>query len=170
MKWVVIGLGGVIAVAVAVIVIGMLLPSDHIASRRARFQVPPETLFGIVSDFGGGAAWRPVKRVEILPARDGKPSFREVGEHGGLTYVIEELTAPTRIVTRIVDNPAFGGTWTYELESDGAGSVLVITERGEVYNPFFRFMGRFFFSQTATMEGYLAALGKKLGENVQPEP
>ena len=52
----------------------------------------------------------------------------------------------------------FGGTWTYELKPDGGGTQLVITERGEVYNPIFRFMSRFVFSHTATMERFVASL------------
>jgi hypothetical protein len=62
-------------------------------------------------------------------------------------------------VARIADTDLpFGGTWTYELKPEGAGTRVTITERGEVYNPIFRFMSRFVLSQTATMEKYLAAL------------
>ena len=56
----------------------------------------------------------------------------------------------------------FGGTWTYELKPEGTGTRLVITERGEVYNPIFRFMSRFVFSRTATMEKMVADLEKAI--------
>jgi hypothetical protein len=46
---------------------------------------------------------------------------------------------------------------------------ITITERGEVYNPIFRFMSRYVFSHHATIDAYLTALGKKLGESVTPE-
>jgi hypothetical protein len=73
------------------------------------------------------------------------------------------------MVARIA-NPKlpYGGSWTYEVSAaaDG-GTMLRITEQGEVYNPIFRFVSRFFLSNTKTMEIYLNALGKKFGETVQ---
>ncbi len=36
-------------------------------------------------------------------------------------------------------------------------SSVTITERGSVYNPIFRFMSRFIFGHTATVEAYLDA-------------
>jgi hypothetical protein len=38
---------------------------------------------------------------------------------------------------------------------------VTITERGEVYNSIFRFLSHFFFSQHASIDQYLMALGKK---------
>ena len=46
-------------------------------------------------------------------------------------------------------------------------AIWTITENGEIYNPFFRFMARFVFGYTATMETYLKALGKKFGEDAE---
>jgi hypothetical protein len=68
-------------------------------------------------------------------------------------------------VTRIADpSLPFGGTWTYDLKPQGSGTELTITEDGEVYNPIFRFMSKFVFSQTATIEAYQASLKRKLSE------
>jgi hypothetical protein len=65
------------------------------------------------------------------------------------------------MVTRIADKTlTFGGAWTYELSPQGGGTRLVITEHGEVYNPLFRFMSRFVFGHTATLDRYLADLGR----------
>ena len=50
-----------------------------------------------------------------------------------------------------------------------AGTRLTITENGEVYNPIFRFVSRFFLGYTSTMESVLRALGTKHGETVAPE-
>jgi hypothetical protein len=74
-------------------------------------------------------------------------------------YEVVESTPPQRLVVRIADpDLPFGGTWTYELTSQGTGTGLVITERGEVYNPIVRFVARFVFSHIATIRKYLAAL------------
>ncbi len=45
--------------------------------------------------------------------------------------------------------------------------MVTITENGEIYNPFFRFMARFVFGYTVTMETYLKALGKKFSEDAE---
>jgi hypothetical protein len=74
-------------------------------------------------------------------------------------------------VTKIADpDLPFGGTWTYELTpAPGGGTRLAITERGNVKNVVFRFMSRYVFGYTATLDGFLRALGKKGGEDVTPQ-
>ncbi len=47
-------------------------------------------------------------------------------------------------------------------------ATLRITERGEIRSAFFRFMARFIFGYTSTMETYLRDLGTKFGEVVTP--
>ena len=52
---------------------------------------------------------------------------------------------------------------------DGSGgSVVTITEHGSVYNPVFRFVSRFIMGHTATIDGYLRALGRKFGNEPTP--
>jgi hypothetical protein len=52
----------------------------------------------------------------------------------------------------------FGGPWTYELRPEGSATHLTITEHGEVFDPFFRFMSRFVLGHAATMERILTLL------------
>lgn len=166
MRWIALIAGGLVAIVLVVVIVGALLPKGHVASRRARFSAPPEQVFAVISDVGGTAAWRKdISRVELLPVEDGKTVFREQGAHDAITYRVEALDPPRRMQVRIADTGLpFGGAWTYELSPHGTGTELTITERGEVYNPIFRFMSRFVFSQHATIDTYLRALGDKLGE------
>ena len=62
---------------------------------------------------------------------------------------------------------AFGGTWTYALEPAGAGTRITVTEEGYVSNPLFRVMMKAM-GVHRTADGYLRALGSKLGERVEP--
>ncbi|HZD05714.1 MAG TPA: hypothetical protein VE173_12380, partial [Longimicrobiales bacterium] len=57
----------------------------------------------------------------------------------------------------------FGGTWTYVLEPDAGGTRVTLTEDGEIYNPFFRFMARFVFGYDGTMRSYLDGLEARMG-------
>jgi hypothetical protein len=154
-----------------VVIVGALLPKGHVAARRARFSAPPERVFAIISDVGGAAAWRTdIVRVDLLPAEDGRTMFREHGAHDAITYRVEALEPPRRMQVRMADATLpFGGAWTYELAPRDGGTELTITERGEVYNPVFRFLSRVVFSQTGTIDAYLCALGAKLGETTVPE-
>jgi uncharacterized protein YndB with AHSA1/START domain len=165
--------GGLVLLVAVVAVIGMMLPQNHVAARMVRVRHTPEQVFAIISDVEKVPTWRSeVTRVEILPLDDGRVMFREHGSDA-VTYRVEASEPPRRRVVRIADaNLPYGGTWTYELTpaADSAPlTQITITERGEVYNPIFRFMSRFVFSHHATIDAYLTALGKRLGEPVSPE-
>ncbi len=74
-------------------------------------------------------------------------------------------------MVRIADRKLpFGGTWSFDIAPAAGGeSDLRVTEDGEVYNPIFRFMARFVFGYTASIEGYLRDLGTKFGQTVRIE-
>lgn len=144
--------------------IGWMLPKAHTASRTAQYAAAPEAVFAAVSDVGKYASWRSdVTTVDLLPSDDGKV-FREAGSGGQTTYRIETLDPPTRMVSRIADpSLPFGGSWTFEVAAvAGGGSRLTITEDGEVYNPIFRFISRFFMSPTAAIETFQNDLARHL--------
>jgi hypothetical protein len=164
LKWMLLALLALVALVALIACVGYLLPQGHVASRSARYVQPPEAVFDVIRDVGAAASWRTdLRRVELLPPVDGRVRYREESGSGSLTMEIVETTRPTRMVTRITDpDQPFGGTWTFELVPDEGGTRLTITERGEVYNVIFRALARFVFGHTSTMEGYLAALGRKL--------
>ena len=172
MRWVLGFIGVLAALIVVVVLAGYMLPQSHAAARSARFAAPPDAIWATLTDVPTFPQWRPgLARVEALPVENGQRGWREHGTDDVISYRIVEVDAPRRLVTRIADkNLPFGGTWTYELTPAGAGTRLTITERGEVYNPIFRFVSRFFLGYTGTMDGVLRGLGTKHGETVTPEP
>lgn len=168
MKWILIGIGALAAIALLVYSVGAALPRDHVARVQARFAQPPERVFAAIADVEAAPAWRgDLERVEILSAEGEPLRWRETGRFGVLTFVREEEVSGRRLVGRIADtSQGFGGRWIYEVEPAGAGTLLTITEEGEVHSPFFRFMARFVFGHYATMEGYLRSLARHFGEEV----
>lgn len=159
-KWLIRVIGVVVAVVTLMAGVGWLLPVGHQATRTAIIPAPPALVFARLQDVAQYPSWRlDVVEVEVLDMRDGLPRFRETGEFGPIIFRVEQADPPTLLRTRI-DDPGqpFGGTWTYVLVPDDGGTRLTITEDGEVYNPFFRFLSRFVFSQTATMDSYLRHL------------
>jgi hypothetical protein len=138
----------------------------------ASFRQSPERLFDAIADIPAAVSWRSgMKSSELLaPAPDGTARFRQVDRNGAITYRIEASERPSRFVTRI-DDPAlpFGGTWSISIVADGDAAKVQIVEDGEIRSSLFRFFARYVFGYYGSAESYLAALGKKFGEQVRVE-
>jgi uncharacterized protein YndB with AHSA1/START domain len=161
-----------VALVLLVVVIGYTLPQNHIATREITVAAPPAQVFALIATPSDYPKWRSdVDSVEVLPPEGGKDRFREIGSNGPLLMRVQEKVADSRMVMMIADTTLpFGGKWIYELAPSGSGTRLRITEDGEVYNPLFRFMSRFVFGHTATMEKYLSDVEKEFqgpGKGIQ---
>ncbi|MCI0337331.1 MAG: SRPBCC family protein [Acidobacteria bacterium] len=170
MFWPLVAIVVLVAVILFVTLIGILLPEEHVASRTIALPQPPQTIWQVVSDFGNTPTWNSeVKSVERLPDRNGHEVWQEEYQRG-MKIPLEtiESVAPRRLVRRIADeNLPFGGTWEYIITpTTEGGSQLIITERGKVRNPVFRFMSRYVFGHATTIDNYLKALAAKFGEPV----
>lgn len=155
--YVVAGVAGLVAVMAA---IGWVLPVGHVASRSALVPEAPAAVFARIAAVAAYPSWwSAVAQVDALPPVDGRPRFREHLSSGAVVFEIVEAAPPVRFVSRIADpEQPFGGTWTFELAPDGDGTRVTITEHGEVYHPIYRFLSRFVFSPTSTIDSCLAAL------------
>ena len=163
LRWTVYAGAGIALLIVALVVVGSLLPVAHVASAEARVARSPAEVFATIADVKRYPEWRPdVSHVELL-ADTPRTRWKESGGNGDITFEFEEATPPGRLRARIADRSLpFGGTWTYEVTPSGSGTVVRITEHGEVYNPIFRVLSRFVFGHTATMEQFLRNLERKL--------
>ena len=127
--------------ALAALVVGLLgygttLPVAHVASRSKRIPGRPVVVWGLINDPIATKGWAGSAKTEVV-----------------------EQDEPRLLVTKIVGESAYGGTWTFEIAPDGHdASTVTITERGEVYNPAFRVLSRYVFGQTRSLETYLAKL------------
>ncbi|HEY0160333.1 MAG TPA: SRPBCC family protein [Thermoanaerobaculia bacterium] len=160
-------IAGLLLVAAAVIVVvGALLPERHEVSRSVTLRAAPSDVYRVITDRENAPRWRKdLKKVEMLGAQQGRPHFREHGAHGSVTYEIVEEVPGRSLVTRIVDQDlGYSGSWTYALAPAEGGTILTITEKGEVSNVVFRFMSRFVFGHTRTIDTYLAALSRHVQE------
>jgi hypothetical protein len=132
MRWV-LWIAGSLGVMIALVaIVGTRLPVKHTASRTARIGVPPPALYPMIVELA---------RTSEVPVR------------------FEREEPPSLLIARIADAKLpFGGTWTYRIAPAASGSDLTITEDGEVYNPFFRFMSRFVLGHHATMDQFIKKL------------
>jgi hypothetical protein len=170
MKWVIFAGGTLFLMVALMALIGALLPVKHYAARKARFGQTPDAIYSVLA---GPSGWRAdVKASGALPEKNGRKQWWEQDKHGQkIAYELLEDLPPTRRVVRIADaGLPYGGTWTFEIAPQGAGgSEVRVAEAGEVYNVFFRFLSRFVFGYTGSIEGYLRDLGTRFGEAVHIE-
>jgi uncharacterized protein YndB with AHSA1/START domain len=166
MKWVLIGAAAVAGLIGLVVVIGALLPQSHVATVSRDYAAGPPVIWQTITDVEGFASWRSgLQSAERLPAQDGRLRWREKNKYDGMTIEVTESEPEKRLVTRIADEGLpFGGTWTYEIAPTATGSRLSITERGEVYNPFFRFVSRFVMGHEGTLNKFHEGLTRKLSQ------
>jgi uncharacterized protein YndB with AHSA1/START domain len=167
MKWILLTVGVLVAIVAVIVVVGLFLPRDHVASTTTTITASPDSVWKALTDVREYPRWRPgVQSVDVL-STEGALRWREVGGDGTITYERTEEQRPRRLVSRIADETLpFGGSWTYDLAPEGGGTRVTITERGYVTNPLFRFMARFVFGHHRTQEEFLRGLGRRFGHEV----
>lgn len=151
--------------ALVVFVVGYRLPEQHTASSEREYPAAPSRVYGEIANPGEYPRWRSgVQQVEMLPPDSaGRTRFREISLGDETTYEIEQQIPDRLFVTRIADEDLpYGGTWTFELEPTQTGTLLRITEDGEVRNPIFRFVSRYVMGHTRGINKYLDDLDERL--------
>jgi len=170
--FIVIGIvAGLLVLAGIVALIGSRLPKSHVASRSILLRRSSQDVYAVVRDFESAAKWRAdVKRIEVDSPPGGPVRFREEAKHGTVNYELVEDVPAQRMVTRILDTDlGYSGQWTYMFAPENGGTRVTIREDGEVSNVIFRFMSRYVFGQTSTIDSYLTSLAKHFGEEAAPQ-
>ena len=170
MKWVLIGVVVLVTLLVLAAIVGALQPKTHTASHTVVLGAGPDAVWGVIADFERQQEWVPeITGVERLPARDGKPSYREHFGQFAATTVVTVSEPPQRLVKEILPGGPFYGSWTWDLEPDGERTRLTITEQGTVPNPLFRAM-MIFHDNTKSARDYADALARRLGVAIEVAP
>ncbi|MBX2802473.1 MAG: SRPBCC family protein [Myxococcales bacterium] len=139
---------------------GATLVATHTATQERLLSAPADEVWELIADPLAAPRWRPdVSAVQAL----GEGRFREEGAEP-LTIEVRHAERPHRYEAAIVDNPTFGGTWTWELQPEGQGTRVRVTERGEVYDPLARVFFTWFMDPEATMRDQLDALQAHLAK------
>jgi len=167
--WALAIIAGLVGLIFLVAIVGFLLPKGHVATSRLQLKQPPEAVWKLISNPDALTSWRKdLKKVERLNDTV-LTTWRETGSLGVMTLEVVESILNRRIATRIADtNLPFGGTWTWILDAREGGCTVSITESGEVYNPFFRFMSRFVLGHHGAMRAILRDLAAHFGESSTP--
>jgi uncharacterized protein YndB with AHSA1/START domain len=165
--FIVVGIIAGLALLVGIVaLIGSRLPKSHVASRSVLLRQSPQDVYAVVRDFESAPRWRSdLKRMEVETRPGGPVYFREEAKHGTVNYELVEDVPAQRMVTRIRDTDlGYSGQWTYLFTPENGGTRVTIREDGEVSNVIFRFMSRYVFGQTSTIDAYLSSLAKHFGD------
>ncbi|MCB9668415.1 MAG: SRPBCC family protein [Alphaproteobacteria bacterium] len=142
---------------------GSTLPETHTATVEVHVDGSPAEVEARVRDWRAAASWkRDVQSVEALPEVAGRARFRECTWECLDLEILPTETSGTYL-TRIVDHPDFGGTWTWRFTPDGAGTRVVLTEDGVVPSPVFRLFMQHVFGEDANIRGTAEALRASYG-------
>lgn len=154
-----------VLVGLLIVAIGAVLPKEHQARRNGRFRRPPRAVWDVIHNVDNYAEWRSdIEKVERLPDSGGQTRWKEYSRGQVITFQRVESKPTSRMVTMIADKTLpFAGRWIFVLEATPEGCNLSIVEDGEIKNPLFRFMSRFIFGYSGTIDAYFESLAKKLG-------
>jgi hypothetical protein len=159
----------VIATVAVIAIIGSQLPPAHVVSRSVVLRRSTSEIYSVIRAVDNSPSWRTdISRVEMLGEVNGRLRYMEHGSDGAVTYELVEDVPDQKVVTRIVDEGlGYSGSWSTELKQDGDKTLVTITENGEVSNVIFRFLSRYVFGHTSSIDNYLTSLAKHFGETVQ---
>jgi hypothetical protein len=150
MKWLLIAGGILVLLILVVVVIGAALPRDHVATGQVRVKASRTDVWAIITDIDAFPSW---------------PVWVEHSSSDRITFAVDASRPAEQWVVRIADpSLPFGGSWTYDVRDADGGTLLTITERGEVYNPVFRFVSRFVLGHEKTIQTYLSAFERRATE------
>lgn len=137
---------------------GASRPADHVATVSRTVSAPPEAVWALISGLDDQESWRP----DLVDVRRIGNRIEEHAVGGDvLVMEVDEERAPERLVTRIIEQSAFSGTWTFTLTPDGDGTRVEIVEQGRIPSPFVRALAAIFMDPNATGTSYLDALAAK---------
>lgn len=164
-------IGAFVALALLLAVVGALLPVAHTARVRLELRAPQAAVYEVIADVVDYPFWRSGLDSLSVVSTTPRTRWRESGANGTIEFEQVAARAPRSLTAQIqgAKEQGFGGSWTWDLAPrPGGGTVITITERGEVYNPLFRLLARYLFSPYDSLERYARDLAARFGERAAP--
>jgi len=149
---------------------GRSLERDHIVSSSITLIAPADSVWRVVRNFETQPNWwSALKSSKRLVGRPRETWEQDMGRSGIVRFEIRSETPGRRLVTEILndDQQDFGGTWTYDVVTTGAGTEITITENGWVETPLYRVVSKWM-GKHRTIDSYLRSLAGVYGEIANP--
>ena len=145
MTWLLITAGALIALPV---IIGFFLPVQYEGKATVDYDRSVQQVWEALQDVEAHPmTGKMMKSVEILPADEGRPAWKEDMGHGEVITVTTTTYDPPHRMIREMSSDSVNMTsrWEYALESAGQGCRVTLSgvteiERGTWHTPIFRLM------------------------------
>jgi len=156
-------LTGIICVVAIIYIVGLCLPAGRIVSREGCFNVPPETLYTIVTDNTNWQYRSSLRDLIIHSSENGMEVWDEINKDGSIIRFHTEKKVPFNFYSFSMESKLFTGNWNSRFESDENGNTLfTATEHIRVKNPFVKTLSYIFFDVGKLMDQYQQDLQKKV--------
>ena len=166
MYWILFVMGAIVAVVLAILVGGLVTPRKHVASRTITLRATQDRVWSAVRDVARYGDWRhELEDASVVDTVQPQLRWRETSTRGSVTFGVTVDEPPHRFAARILDDDLpYSGEWTWQIDADGDDTRVTITERGEVGNPIFRFIGAHLIGYTRSIDTYLTGLARHVGD------
>src|SRR5689334_17478071 len=148
-----------IAVVIAFVLVpelgGMLLSEHHIISSRILLNESPESVWHAISDLASTPDWYPsVVSEERLADHHGHQVWKERYRNGQELMLETVESCPPHRLTRTAIEGNARESWDFELEPTASGTEMLITESGDIPNPFKRFVSKYVMGHFRALNNY----------------
>jgi hypothetical protein len=170
MRFILRAIFGLIMLAGALYAVGTTMPREHAVKSRINLIASPDSVFNVLRAFGDYPSWDSDFKSSVRgKSRTGRETW--VQEVSGMTlrFEVKEVNAPRKVVTEMVtdERSMWGGVWTYEIKSTGAGTEVTISEEGWIQMPPLRVLMKVMGTHRS-VDGVLKSLAARFGEMVTP--
>ena len=156
------------AVAVLILLIGLVAPRSSVARCRVTLHEPIDRVWASLSSVEKWAAWHPdIAAVEMRAKRNGNSVFMTRGDGGEIEIEVATYATPVLFEIRL-DGWRFDGVQRYELTDVLGTTQITVTQESDIVNPFLRGLD-FFCDEHASMIQTLVGLGERHGMRRYPK-
>ncbi len=156
-------MGAVVAIFVAMLAGGLMLPARSAHTRTVRLRSTPDAVWSLIADPDGYPAWQDaVSSVDI----DGRAPlrWREYTDDGSTAFEAATVQPPIEFAAHSLGDDASRRTErSFVLQDEDGNTVLTYTEHSNTPNPIARFIGRYVTRNRTSADRLLSELANALG-------
>ena len=159
--------GGLIALVtfatVIVFLIGNAIEPRHSTQVARSVLATPAEVAKLIRNVEAYPSWRHGVSISDLQKHETEATYVETAFGDVIAYRLDEKSRDKLFVATITDKTLpFGGTWTFEISTDGGATTLMIREDGVIRDPFYRFFAKYVFGYDSSIVSYLNSLETEL--------
>jgi hypothetical protein len=154
MRFLVYGIGLILAASLAVVMAGFVLPSTRQGTSERLFPAPPALIVETLLDVESQPTWR----SGIVSVERTAEGWTEKTDQGETISFRLTRQGPDLVEMAFESSRGYHGSWQGVLVEQDGGTLLRVTETAVTPSPIGRILSRLFFDPEAYARAYLDAL------------